>query len=107
MTTPKHRNTSKSGYSVKSRKTARLLRKKSSSQTAPVSFAQVFGEQPSAEIQHLADLLKRAKDRLAAHKADPEPTMALYRTRYRGRLSALTANVRAIEEALEAAKDNN
>lgn len=110
MPSPKRRTISNSGNSGSSTKTpAQSSKKGNSSATAPASFEQVFGRPTSnqAEITKLEGLLHAAQTRLSGLRAQPEPTLALYRSRHRGKLGKEIQNIRAIEEALKAARGSN
>lgn len=53
-------------------------------------------------MSRLLDLRKAAITRLEDLRATPEPTLALYRSRYRQKLSKELGNIRNIEEAIKA-----
>lgn len=79
--------------------------KNSSSQHSTQSFDQVFGKpHPNQEeITKLDQLLAAAVARLSGLQKQPEPTLALYRARLRGKISKEKSNIRDITEALRAA----
>lgn len=97
----KHRTTSNSGNSEKSKKTARSPRAAKSSASATSSFEAIFGKNPSAEQLQAANLLKAYQQRLAAHRAMPEPKNDFMRSRYRQRLARLQKTVRDLTNYLE------
>lgn len=103
MPSHKHRTTSKSGGSARSRKRATSDPAKNSSLTAAASFETVFGEAENPELQRLRAQLTEARARRDAILQTPTPTLALYRTRHLARLARISKHVRDLEEALQAA----
>lgn len=104
MQSPKRRTITKSGRSAGSQKTATSSRKGSSSQTAPASFVEIFGEAPQddPERRRLTNLLGMANARLQLHLAKPEPTLALYKTQLKQKIARERKQIRDLEAALKA-----
>lgn len=96
--------TSNSGASSRSTKkraaSSTQSRSLNSSATAPASFEKIFGKGESLEIQRCRASLQIAKERLLAHKAVPQPKMALLRVRHLQRLYQAQKRVRDITEYL-------
>lgn len=96
-------NSSSSGGSRKStNKPARSKGTENSSQTAPRSFAEAFGEPESPELKRLRELERRSKTRLAELEATGTPRLALHRTRHVQKLSKERKLLRDIQEAIQA-----
>lgn len=102
MTSRKRRTSSKSTASATSRKTGTSSRTAATSATAPASFEEVFGPTKlrSEQALKLGLQLERAEETLAALKAGPKPTLALYRSRLTARMRRLQKYIEELREAI-------